>query len=86
MLRRAAILMALAALAACSQGKGMTVIPQDAHSLEQYARGLKTMQEGRYLLAREHFQLAKATARDMDMVRRCDSELAAVDRAIRDLR
>jgi len=44
------------------------------------------MREGRYLLAREHFVLAKATARDADMARRCDAEIAAADRAIHGLR
>ena len=85
MLRTAVVILALS-LAACSQGKGLAVIPQDAHSLDHYALGLRTMREGRYLLAREHFELAKATARDSDMIRRCDSEIAAMDRAIHELR
>lgn len=84
MKRAAAALLALA-LAAC-QGKGLVVIPQDAHSLEQYAQGLRCKQEGRYLLAKEHFELARATARDTDMIRRCEGEIAAVDRAIAALR
>lgn len=73
-------------LAACSPGPGLTVIPQDAHSLDHYAQGLRCKQEGRYLLAREHFQLAKATARDADMARRCEGEIAAVDKALLQLR
>jgi hypothetical protein len=82
----AALLLAcVLALAAC-QGKGLTVIPQDAHSLDHYALGLRCQREGRYLLAREHFELARATARDMDMTRRCDAEIAAMDRAVRELR
>ena len=81
----AVILLALC-LAACSPGPGLTVIPQDAHSLEHYARGLRCKQEGRYLLAREHFQLAKATARDAGMAQRCEGEIIAVDRALLQLR
>jgi hypothetical protein len=72
-------------LAAC-QGKGLTVIPQDPHSLDQFALGLTCEQQGRYLLAREHFELARATSRDSDMTRRCDAEIAAVDRAIKEMR
>lgn len=78
-------LLAASALPGC-QGKGLTVIPQDAHSLDRYAQGLKYKQEGRYLLAREQFELARSTARDMDMTRRCEAEIAATDRAIRELR
>jgi len=82
----AALLLVFAlALTAC-QGKGLTVIPQDAHSLDHYALGLRCKEAGRYLLAREHFELARATSRDMDMSRRCDAEIAAVDRAIKELR
>lgn len=88
MLRSIALILTLLLplLAGCSQGKGLTVIPQDAHSLDHYALGLRDMREGRYLLAREHFVLAKATARDVDMTRRCDAEIAAADRAIHGLR
>ncbi|GFK95835.1 hypothetical protein NNJEOMEG_03706 [Fundidesulfovibrio magnetotacticus] len=83
-MRPAVILLALA-LAAC-QGSSTIVIPQDASSLDHFALGLRYKQEGRYLLAREHFQLAKATARDMDLERRCDSEIDAADRALKALR
>lgn len=82
----AALALALSlALAAC-EGKGLTVIPQDPGSLDHFSLGLRSMREGRYLLAREHFVLAKATARDWDMTRRCDAEIAAADRAIMGLR
>lgn len=82
----AALLLASALTLAACQGKGLTVIPQDAHSLDHYALGLRCKQEGRYLLAREHFELARSTARDTDMTRRCDAEIAAMDRAIKELR
>jgi len=85
MIRAALTVLLLLSLAAC-QGKGLAVIPQDAHSLDQFAMGLKMKREGRYLLAREHFELAKATARDWDLTKRCDAEIAAMDRAIMDLR
>lgn len=76
----------LALLLTACQGKEMTVIPQDAASLDHYAMGLRMKREGRYLLAREHFELAKATARDQDMYDRCEAEIAAADRAIKALR
>ncbi|GAB6038721.1 hypothetical protein JCM15519_32800 [Fundidesulfovibrio butyratiphilus] len=78
------VLACLCCLGGCS--RGLVVIPDDAHSLEQYSLGLKYKQEGRYLLARESFQLAKATARNPDMRSQADRELAAVERAIKDLR
>lgn len=81
----AAALLAVALLAGC-QGRSLVVIPQDPHSLDRYALGLRYKQEGRYLLAREQFQLALATARDMDMSRRCQAEIAAMDRAVREQR
>jgi hypothetical protein len=81
-----AVILLTLSLAACSPGPGLTVIPQDAHSLDHYAQGLRCKQEGRYLLAREHFQLAKATSRDTGMTRRCDAEIAAVDKALLQLR
>ena len=85
MKRAVAILLLSLALMGC-QGKGLIVIPQDAHSLEHYSQGLKCKQQGRYLLAKENFELAKATSRDWDMTKRCDAEIAAMDRAIRELR
>lgn len=78
------LLVCLCCLGGCS--KGLVVIPDDAHSLEQYSLGLKYKQEGRYLLAKESFKLAKATARNDDMRLQADRELAAVERAIKDLR
>lgn len=81
----AAALLCLALLSGC-QGKQLAVIPQDPHTLERYSLGLRYKQEGRYLLAREQFQLALATSRDMDMSRRCQAEIAAMDRAIREER
>jgi len=85
MKRAVAVLILALALAAC-QGPGLTVIPQDAHSLDEFALGLKMKRQGRYLLAREHFELARDTARDWDLTKRCDAEIAAMDRAIKDLR
>ncbi|MBI4806614.1 MAG: hypothetical protein HY795_15415 [Desulfovibrio sp.] len=81
-----AVIVLTMALAACGRGPGLTVIPQDPHSLEHYAQGLRCKQEGRYLLAREHFQLALATSRDTGMSRRCEAEIASVDRALLQLR
>lgn len=80
------LLLAILALAACSQGKGPLVIPQDPSSLDNFALGLRYKQEGRFLLAKEHFQLAKATARDMELERRCEAEIEATDRAAKALR
>jgi len=85
-MRKALLPLLLALSLAACQGKGLMVIPQDAGSLDHFATGLRMQREGRYLLAREHFELAKATARDMDMVTRCDLEIAAMDRAIRAMR
>uniref|UniRef100_A0A7C4EIY0 DUF4398 domain-containing protein n=1 Tax=Fundidesulfovibrio putealis TaxID=270496 RepID=A0A7C4EIY0_9BACT len=78
--------MLLLGASACSKSKTLTVIPQDAHSLEQFAEGLRCKQQGRYLLAREHFALALSTARDEDFSRRCQAEIAAMDRALQQLR
>jgi hypothetical protein len=86
MTSRTAVVIILTLFLAACQGKGLTVIPQDPHSLDQFALGLECEQQGRYLLAREHFELARATSRDSDMSKRCDAEIAAVDRAIKDLR
>lgn len=72
-------------LGAC-HGKELAVIPQDAGSLDHYAMGLRMKREGRFLLAREHFELARATARDQNMYSRCEAEIAAMDRAIKALR
>jgi hypothetical protein len=44
------------------------------------------MRQGRYLLAKEHFELARATARDTGMEKRCDAQIAAAERAIKELR
>lgn len=79
-------LLLLAGLATACAGPGLTVVPQDSHSLRQYALGLSYKQQGRYLLARESFSLALATARNEDMRSRCELELAAVERAIKDER
>lgn len=79
-------LASLAALAGCSKSAGLLVLPDDAHSLEQYALGLKYTQQGRYLMAKESFELALATARNEDMRRRCELELGAVERAIKEQR
>jgi len=84
-MRTVAVIILTVFLAAC-QGKGLAVIPQDPGSLDQYALGLRCKQEGRYLLAKEHFELALATSRDSGMSSRCAAEIAAMDRAIRDLR
>ena len=83
------LILALAALtvqAGCSKSPGLIVLPDDAHSLEQYALGLKYTQQGRYLMARESFELALATARNEDMRRRCEVELGAIERAIKEQR
>ena len=88
-LRTALLASALAValgLAACGGGPGLTVIPQDPSSLDNYAQGLRLMRQGRYLLAKEHFELAKATARDTGMEKRCDAQIAAAERAIKELR
>ena len=76
----------LAALVGCSKSAGLVVLPDDANSLEQYALGLKYAQQGRYLIAKESFELALATARNEDMRRRCEVELGAIERAIKEQR
>ncbi len=81
-----AVLTAQATLTTGCTGSGLVVLPDDAHSLEQYARGLKYTQQGRYLMAKESFELALATARNEDMRRRCEVQLGAVERAIKEQR
>jgi len=90
---RSILLLLLLALAApavlttgCTKRPGLVVLPDDAHSLEHYALGLKYTQQGRYLMAKESFELALATARNEDMRRRCELELGAVERAIKEQR
>ena len=81
-----AFILAVSCLMGACTGPGLTVVPQDSHSLRQYALGLGYLEQGRYLLARESFSLAKASARNDDMRRRCELELAAVERAIKNER
>lgn len=75
-----------ALMTGCTKSPGMVVLPDDSHSLEQYARGLTFAQQGRYLMAKESFELARATARNEDMRLRCELELGAIERAIKEQR
>lgn len=76
---------ALALLAACAQ-PAPEAAPETFHAERHYALGLKYMDEGRYLLAREHFALALATAGSEDLRRRSELELSIAERAARTLR
>ncbi|MFV0350040.1 MAG: hypothetical protein ACK5JO_15815 [Halodesulfovibrio sp.] len=65
---------------------GVVVAPYNGNALHNFYMGRQYVAEGRYELAREHYLLALASAREETMRDALVAELQSVDRLIKTLR
>ena len=65
---------------------GVVVAPYNGNALHNFYMGRQYVAEGRYELAREHYLLALASAREEAMRDALVAELQSVDRLIKTLR